>query len=58
MTIRKRFTGFLICSALLFIGLFAAGEQFPTYAQMLTALYAAFLGGQTATDWQEAKKRE
>ena len=53
--LRKRFTGFLVCSALLFAGLFVAGANFDVFAKMVTGLYMLYLGGQTATDWQKAK---
>ena len=54
--LQKRFTGFLVCSGLLFIGLFVASPTlYSTYAQMIAGVYAAYLGGQSWTDWQKAK---
>ena len=55
--LRKRFTGFLVCSGLLLVGLFAAESVavFEIFAKMVTGLYMLYLGGQTATDWQKAK---
>ncbi len=54
--LRKRFTGFLVTVGLLLIGLlFGNPNLFVVYAQMLAGAYAAYLGGQSWTDWQKAK---
>ncbi len=54
--LRKRFAAFLVCSGLLYVGLFAADPAtFDTYAKMIAAIFGAYLGGQSATDWQKAK---
>jgi len=54
--LQKRFTGFLVCSGLLFAGLFVADpSQFGTYSQMIAGAYAVYLGGQSWTDHTKAK---
>ncbi len=54
--LRKRFAAFLVCSGLLYAGLFAADPAaFATYAQMIAGVFSVYLGGQSATDWQKAK---
>jgi len=51
--LRKRFIAFMVCAALLFFGLFVAGDDFGGFSQMLVALYTLYRGGQTATDWKK-----
>jgi len=55
-TISKRFTSFLVVSALLTVGLFwGQATSYVIFAQTLGLAYAVYLGGQSATDWQKAK---
>ncbi len=54
--LQKRFAGFLISYGLIFGGLFAAPpDVYSIYAMMVSGIYAAYLGGQSLTDWQKAK---
>ncbi|HEB28519.1 MAG TPA: hypothetical protein ENI05_12235 [Porticoccus sp.] len=54
--LQKRFTGFLWSSGLIFVGLFfAKPEIYPIFSMMISGAYAAYLGGQSWTDWQKAK---
>lgn len=53
--VHKRFAAFLVSSGLLVAGFYAGDiSQFETFAQTLGFIYAAYLGGQSATDWRVA----
>ncbi len=58
--IGKRFVGFLYTSTLLFVGFLVANfmgiaEQYGPFAQWVSGIYGAYLGGQSATDYVKAK---
>ena len=52
----RRFASFLVATAALAGGFFFGDPMiFGAYATSLGVLYAAYLAGQSATDWQKAK---
>ena len=54
--VHKRFLGFCITSGLLIIGALSVDASvFPVFAQMVSASYVVYLGGQSATDYVKAK---
>lgn len=49
----KRFAAFSLCVSALVIGLmYGPIEAFPSYSTTLGLLFAAYIGGQSATDWK------
>lgn len=57
--LRKRFSCFLVCSGLLYLGLFTADpEIYPIYAMMVSGAFSIYLGGQSATDYAREKAKK
>lgn len=53
----RRFAAFLITIGLLTVAMFwGTAALFGTYAQVVGAVYFAYLTGQSATDWKKAQE--
>lgn len=51
----RRFLGFLITSGLLYAGLIYGDPSiYSAFSAAIGVSYAAYLGGQSATDWKNA----
>lgn len=52
----RRFASFMVATSALMGGFFFGNAMiFGAYATSLGVLYAAYLAGQSATDWQKTK---
>jgi Na+(H+)/acetate symporter ActP len=50
----KRFIAFMLAGAGIMVGyLFGSSENFSPFAAAISLIYTAYLGGQSATDWNE-----